>query len=90
MKSQKKKKTKGRFEERWGVRRSLAAIEPTAITKKTHCKRSPYCDNHTNATTTRILRRFFSTAAIVSAENDIFIAAVLCPTTVGHRKRLYL
>ena len=72
--AQKKKKTEGRFRKRREFRRSIAALQPTAITKQKHCNKESLLRRSYKHRYRSNISAFFSTAAIVSTENDMFIA----------------
>ena len=48
-------------------------VQLTAITKKRHHKKDPYCDGHTKCCYISHIAAFFCTVAIASTQNDIFI-----------------
>ena len=75
MKSQ--KKTKGRFGERRGVRRSIVAGWTTAITKKNRREKESLLRWSYKRRYSSHIAAFFSTVAIVSTQNDVFIAVGL-------------
>ena len=70
----KKKKNEGRFRKRREFRRSIAALQPTAITKQKHCNKESLLRRSYKHRYRSNISVFFSTAAIVSTENDMFIA----------------
>ena len=67
------KKNRGKF---WGweIQRSIATVQPAAITNKSVAKSIPIVVVIQITATTSILWQFFSIAAIASVQNDVFIA----------------
>ena len=58
-------------------------VQPITITKKMHRKKESLLRWSYKRRYSSHIAAFFSTAAIVSTENDIFIAAGSCPTAIS-------
>ena len=68
------KKTERRFGERQGVRRSIAVVQPAAITKQKRCNKESLLRRSYKRHYRSNIMAFSYTTTIVSAENDMFIA----------------
>ena len=68
------KKIQGRFRERQGVRRSIAAVQPASINKQKHSNKESLLQRSYKRRYKSNIAAFSYAATIVSVENDMFIA----------------
>ena len=67
----------------WEIQRSIATVQPAAITNKSFAESIPIAAIIQTAATVSILWRFLSIAAIASAQDDVFIVAGFRSATIS-------